>query len=177
MDLGSNSAVGTSTTKKLTSRFLAFNLSPKRIGRRIIPVGFTSYPPKPKMGCIKGMMSHPGYVSFFKQSQVIMLTELPVSIRIHRTIALAIFISTTKGSLCGEAKRGASFPPNTIVGTVMQVPCSVWPRLPLNTLHLAAGVVRTPALVEGNVNLSSEIDRSDPCLPIYEELSSGSGTQ
>ncbi|KAJ8441092.1 hypothetical protein Cgig2_000353 [Carnegiea gigantea] len=118
-------AMGTLTTRKSTSRSLALSLSPKCIGRQIIQVVFTSYPPKPKMGCTKGTMSHPGCVSFFKQSQVMMLTELPKSIRIHPTIALAIFISTTKGSLCGKAKREASFLPNMIVGTIMRGPCSV----------------------------------------------------
>ncbi|KAJ8423978.1 hypothetical protein Cgig2_008753 [Carnegiea gigantea] len=118
-------AVGISTIKKSPSRFLDLSLSPKRTERRIIPVRFTSCPPKPKMGCIKVTMSHPRCVNFFKQSQVMMSIELPVSIRIHRTIALAIFISMTKGSLCGEANRGASFPPNTIVGTVVRAPCVV----------------------------------------------------
>jgi len=117
--------MGTLTTKKSTSRFLHLSLSPKRIERRIIPVGFTSCLLKPKMGCTKGTMSRPGFVSFFKKSQVIMLTELLVSIRIRCAIALAIFISTTKGSLSGEANHEASFPPKTIVGTAVRGPYSV----------------------------------------------------
>jgi len=40
-----------------------------------------------------------------------MSIELPVSTRILCTIALATFISTTCGSLCGEVKRGPSPPP------------------------------------------------------------------
>jgi len=47
-------AVGTSTTKKLTSRFLVLSLSPKRTRRGIIPVEFTFYLPKPKMGVHQG---------------------------------------------------------------------------------------------------------------------------
>ncbi|KAJ8434599.1 LOW QUALITY PROTEIN: hypothetical protein Cgig2_025025 [Carnegiea gigantea] len=49
-------------------------------------------------------------------SHVMMSTELPVSISILRTIALATFISTTYGSLCEDVKRGLYFPPNTKVG-------------------------------------------------------------
>ncbi|KAJ8429036.1 LOW QUALITY PROTEIN: hypothetical protein Cgig2_016941 [Carnegiea gigantea] len=57
---------GTSTTKKSTSIFFAFPLSPKRKGRRIIPVGFTSCPPKRRIGWTRGTMSLSGYVSFFR---------------------------------------------------------------------------------------------------------------
>ena len=114
--------VGTSTTRKSTSRLLALVLSPKRTGRRIIHVGFTSYPPKPRIGCTKGTTSRSGCASFCKESQVMMSAKLPVSTKIRRTIALAIFISMIRGSLWGEVNRAASFPPNTIMGTVKQGP-------------------------------------------------------
>ena len=73
--------------------------------------------------CLFDGQVSPECVSFFKQSQVMMSTELPVSIKISCTITLAIFNLTTKGSSCGEANRGASFPANTIVGTVTWLPC------------------------------------------------------
>jgi len=67
-------------------------------------------------------MSHPGYVSFFRQSQVMMSTEFLASIKILRTIVLATFISTTKGSLWGEVKHEASPLLNTMVGTPSHEP-------------------------------------------------------
>ncbi|KAJ8422192.1 hypothetical protein Cgig2_011944 [Carnegiea gigantea] len=117
-------AVGTSTTKNCTSKFLALTLSPKRRGSRIFLVGLTSYPPEPRIGWTKGITSLPGYLSFFRQSQVMMSTELLVSIRILRTMVLATFISITSGSLCREAKCWPSSPPNTMVGTVTRLPYS-----------------------------------------------------
>jgi len=48
--------------------------SPKRTGRRIIPVGVTSCPLKPRIGFTEGTMSRPGRASFLKQSQVMMST-------------------------------------------------------------------------------------------------------
>ncbi|KAJ8421469.1 LOW QUALITY PROTEIN: hypothetical protein Cgig2_028799 [Carnegiea gigantea] len=43
-------AMGTSTTRKSSSKFFALPLSSNRSGSRIIPAGFTSYPPKPRIG-------------------------------------------------------------------------------------------------------------------------------
>jgi len=87
-------------------------------------MGFTSCPPKPRIGCTRGMISLLGYLSFFKKSQVMMSTKLLVSIRIRHTIALATFNSTTNGSLCAEVKCGLSPPLNTIIAIVALVPCS-----------------------------------------------------
>lgn len=117
--------MGTFTTRKSTSRFLALVLLPKHSGRWTIPMGFSSCPPKPKMGCTRGTISLPRYSSFFKHSQVMVCTELPVSIRILRTIALATFISTTNRSLCRKVKCRPFPPPNTNVSTVIRLPCLV----------------------------------------------------
>jgi len=66
-------------------------------------MGFTSCPPKPRIGYTKGTMSRTGCVSFFKQSQAMMSTELPVSTRIRRTIALVIF-SRRPGAIMGRSE-------------------------------------------------------------------------
>ena len=117
-------AAGTSTTRKSTSRLLDLVLSQKRTGRQIIPVGFTSFPPKPRIGFTKGTISRLGCTGFSQAIPRYDVHEAAVSIRIHCTITLAIFISMTRGSLWGEANRGASLPPNTIVGAAKQGPSS-----------------------------------------------------
>jgi len=141
-------------------------------------------------------MSYPGCASFLKQSQVMISTELPVSIRIHRTTALAIFISTTRGLLWGDANRGASFPPNTMAGATMHDPCSTvrtcrtllswlstppelcppqsrplwWPRPPWSNPHQAAAEEHVLVFVKGAVAPFSKTDQFIPCLPTHEGL-------
>ncbi|KAJ8447167.1 hypothetical protein Cgig2_022896 [Carnegiea gigantea] len=163
--------LGTSTTKKSTSRFLAFSLLSKRIGKQIMPVWFTSCPPKPKMGCTKGTMSRPGYVSFWRQSQVMMSTELSVSIRILRAMMLATFISTTRRSLCGEAKRTTCLSPNTMTRSCLpRILQRWWPQLSQYTLHPAAGAMRALILRGGSADPSLENRQSDPYPLVREGL-------
>jgi len=113
----------TSISKKSTSRFRALDLPPNRSGRWVTHMGFTSCPPKPRMGCTRGTISLPRCLSLLKQSQVIMLAELSVSIKIRCTRELATFSSTTRGSLCGKLKCWPSCSSN-VAGMVMQFPCS-----------------------------------------------------
>ncbi|KAJ8450721.1 LOW QUALITY PROTEIN: hypothetical protein Cgig2_021193 [Carnegiea gigantea] len=101
-----------------------------------------------------GTMSRPGTTNFFKQSQVMISTKLPVSTWIRRMIALVIFISTTRGSLWGEVNRGESFPPNIMVGVVMHDPYSTdLPRAPKLGFPRRPSYVRRIAARYGGDNL------------------------